>query len=55
MEDSAIEKVLQINVQSAIWLTREAVKHMTAVSQKVRHRAQHCQMSTCSPSKIPAV
>jgi len=29
MEDSAIEKILQINVQSAIWLTREAVKHMT--------------------------
>lgn len=30
MEDSVIEKILQINVQSAIWLVREAVKHMTA-------------------------
>jgi dehydrogenase/reductase SDR family protein 4 len=30
MEDSAIEKILQINVQSAIWLVREAVRHMTA-------------------------
>lgn len=29
MEDSAIEKILQINVQSAIWLVREAVRHMT--------------------------
>lgn len=30
MEDSVIEKILQINIQSAIWLVREAVKHMTA-------------------------
>lgn len=51
MEDSAIEKVLQINVQSAIWLTREAVKHMTTVSHNVRHPA-HCLSiaSTFRPS-----
>lgn len=39
MEDSAIEKILQINVQSAIWLTREAVKHMTRVCLTL-----HCAM-----------
>jgi dehydrogenase/reductase SDR family protein 4 len=29
MDDKVIDKILEINVRSAIWLTREAAKHMT--------------------------
>ena len=45
MPDSAIEKILDVNVKSAILLTKEARPHMSKVSSHLGPSLVHCSLS----------
>ena len=42
MPDSAIDKILEINIKSAVLLTREVAPHMPKVNAAFKNHAQHC-------------